>query len=366
MCIRDRSRETEFSPVYNLDDPDYQKYIEDRFTLVDDDGRRFQATSLTNPAYRPNLIYEYKGYEPPANGWMISREKMEAWDAAGRIYFPKKKSGRLRRKSYADELKGMPVQSLWTDILEINSQADERLGYPTQKPVALMERILSASSKEGDVVLDPFCGCGTTIDAAQRMNRTWIGIDITYLSVDLIRKRLRDAYGEKIEKQYELHGIPHDVSGAQAMFDRNPFEFERWAVSLVDGQPNEKQVGDKGVDGIVRFPRDQKAIGKVVVSVKGGKQLNPAMVRDLIGTVDTQRAEMGVLITMKAPTRGMLDAARTSGTYEHEFTGRSFPRVQIITIPDVMAGKAIDMPTPLNPYTKAKQYAGYQLTFGEA
>jgi len=164
-----KTKEARFRPRYNLNDPDYQAYIEERFTLVDPDGRRFQATSLVNPAPRPNLRYEYKGYKPPPNGWMISKEKMEQWDSEGRIYFPKNPDGRLRRKSYADELRGMPIQNLWTDIQELNSQAQERLGYPTQKPVALLERIISASSDEGGVVLDPFCGCGTTIHAAQKL-----------------------------------------------------------------------------------------------------------------------------------------------------------------------------------------------------
>ncbi|OQY96230.1 MAG: site-specific DNA-methyltransferase, partial [Chloroflexi bacterium UTCFX4] len=156
-----KSAEAPFHPQYNIDDPEYQKYIEERFTMIDENGRRFQPTSLVNPAYRPNLIYEYKGYKPPENGWMITKEKMEQWDKEGRIYFPKEKGGRLRRKSFADELRGMPIQNLWTDIPELNSQAAERLGYPTQKPLALLERVINASSNEGDIVLDPFCGCGT-------------------------------------------------------------------------------------------------------------------------------------------------------------------------------------------------------------
>jgi site-specific DNA-methyltransferase (adenine-specific) len=168
-----KSDESLFHPQYNKDSEDYQAYIEERFTLMDKDGRRFQATSLVNPAYRPNLIYEYKGFKPPKNGWMITKEKMEQWDNEGRIYFPENKEGRLRRKSYVDELKGMPVQNLWIDIAEINSQAEERLGYPTQKPLALLERIISTSSNEGDVVLDPFCGCGTAVHAAQKLKRNW-------------------------------------------------------------------------------------------------------------------------------------------------------------------------------------------------
>lgn len=166
-----RSEDVEFHVQYNKQDPDYQRYVEERFTSRDIDGRLFQPTSLVNPAYRPNLIYDYKGYKSPPNGWMITREKMEQWDAEGRIHFPKNPEGRLRRKSYVDELRGMPVQNIWLDIPELNSQAQERLGYPTQKPVALLERIISASSNPGDVVLDPFCGCGTTVHAAQKLGR---------------------------------------------------------------------------------------------------------------------------------------------------------------------------------------------------
>lgn len=352
-----------WNPVYLPYDDDY---IKSKYTHKDDDGRPYMRDNITSPNPRPNLTYEWKGHQPPPNGWRYSVERMTELDEQGRIWYPSDKKKRPRLKRYLDEQKGVVAGNVWTDIDPINSRAKERLGYPTQKPLALMERILAASSNEGDVVLDPFCGCGTTIDAAERLERKWVGIDITYLSVDLIRKRLRDTHGDKVEKTYELHGIPQDVSGAQAMFNRNAFEFERWAVSLIDGQPNEKQVGDKGIDGIVRFPKDQSSIGKVIVSVKGGKQLNPAMVRDLIGTVDSQRSEMGVLLTMHEPTRGMVEAAKASGTFEHEFTGRSFPKVQILSVPQIMSGKAVNMPTPLNPYTKAKQHAGYQLTFGEA
>ena len=181
-----KSAEAQFFPQYNRDSPEYQAYVAERFTMIDEQGRKFRTDNLTNPAFRPNLIYEYKGYKPTVNGWAITREKMEQWDKEGRLYFPKNKDGRIARKRYLDELKGMPIQNLWTDIPEINSQAQERLGYPTQKPVALLERIIAASSREGDVVLDPFCGCGTTIHAAQKLKREWIGIDITHLAISLI------------------------------------------------------------------------------------------------------------------------------------------------------------------------------------
>ena len=248
-----KSGESPFYPQYNKEAEDYQQYIEDRFTLKDKDGRLFQATSLVNPAYRPNLIYEYKGFKPPKNGWMISREKMEQWDKEGRIYFPEDKEGRLRRKSYVDELKGMPVQNLWTDIAEINSQAEERLGYPTQKPLALLERIIQASSNEGDMVLDPFCGCGTAVHAAQKLKRKWIGIDITHLAISLIEKRLKDAF--KSRAKFEVHGTPKDLDAARDLARRDKYQFQWWAVSLVDAQPfqGKKKGADGGIDGIKYF-----------------------------------------------------------------------------------------------------------------
>lgn len=179
---------------------------------------------------------------------MISREKMEQWDKEGKIYFPKDPNGRLRRKSYADELRGMPIQNLWLDIPEINSRADERLGYPTQKPVALLERIMSASSNPGDLVLDPFCGCGTTIHAAQRLDRRWIGIDITHLAISLIERRLKDAFSGIA---FEVHGTPKDIDGARDLAGRDKYQFQWWAVSLIDAQPfgGKKKGADGGTMG---------------------------------------------------------------------------------------------------------------------
>jgi hypothetical protein len=226
------------------------------------------------------------------------------------IYWGTRGRGLPQLKRYLDETEGVAVQDVWTDIAPINSQAKERLGYPTQKPLKLMERIIQVSSREGDLVLDPFCGCGTTIDAAVRLKRRWIGIDVTYLAIDLIEKRLRHTHGDAITETYEVHGIPRDLVGAQALFDHSPFDFERWAVSLVNGTPNQKQVGDKGIDGVIRFFTDGKGgTGRVLVSVKGGKSVGPQFVRDLLGAVQTQKADMGLLITIATPTRGMIDAA---------------------------------------------------------
>ena len=189
------SEAASFTPQYSMDDPLYLSYIEKNFRLFDENGRRYQATSLTNPAYRPNLIYEYKGYQPPKNGWMITREKMEEWDKQGRIHFPKKKTGRLRRKSYADELKGMPIQNIWDDIQQIGSHSRERLGYPTQKPLKLLQRIIKTSCPEGGIVLDPFCGCATACIAAEIEHRQWAGIDVSSKAAELVQRRFLEDIG---------------------------------------------------------------------------------------------------------------------------------------------------------------------------
>jgi len=231
----------------------------------------------------------------------------------------------------------------------------ERLGYPTQKPVGVLERIITASTDPGDLVLDPFCGCGTTLDASVRTGRRWIGIDITYIAVDLIRNRLRLTHGKSVDDTYDVLGVPADLAAAHALFDRNPFDFERWAVSLVRGTPNQKQVGDKGRDGLVRFYNGpKKKPGQVVVSVKGGKQLNPAMVRDLGGTVaHDDKVDGGILLTLWDPTSGMKQEAQTSGNFT-DMLGNSYPKVQIMTVEQLLRGDRPTFPLVIPPYTEAR------------
>ncbi len=327
-------------------------YIRKKFAYTDPDGRRFQTVSMSGPggAAKGNPSYEVMGV---TRYWRFSRQEMERLASEGRIY--QGRPGDVpRQKYYLDEGRGVELQALWSDIDAINSQGLERLGYPTQKPVALLERILTACSNPGDTVLDPFCGCGTSIDASQRLDRKWLGIDVTYIAIDLIEKRLQHTYGDNIKGTYEVLGIPRDRASALALFSRSPFDFERWAVSLINGQPNQKQVGDKGVDGVARFPLDARgAVGRVLISVKGGRQLNPSMVRDLGGTVTTQKAEMGVLITNGPPTRGMVDEANHAGTYQHPHYGEAFPRIQIITVDELLSGKRPKVPPTMLPYIQA-------------
>jgi SAM-dependent methyltransferase len=168
----------------------------------------------------------------------------------GRIIWPKKVGGQPMLKRYLHEAKGVPANDVITDISPLSLTTSERLGYPTQKPLALMERIIAASSNPGDIVLDPFCGCGTTIDAAQKLGRRWVGIDITFLAIDLIENRLRGTYGETIKESYEVHGIPHDLDGAQALFNDNPFDFERWAVPSWTANPTRSKLETRELTGL--------------------------------------------------------------------------------------------------------------------
>lgn len=350
------------SATFNKQYVDYDDtYITERFRYTDTDGRRWMEQNLSSPNPRPNLTYPYTAsngvtYSPPANGWKVTPARMAELDALNRLHYPARHGGRLRLKMYLDQALGVPVQDVWTDITGIGGTSPERLGYPTQKPVSLLERIIASSTNEGDVVLDPFCGCGTAVDAAQKLKRAWIGIDVTYIAVDLIIKRLVHTYGEVVKTTFDVNGIPRDIFSAQALFDRSPFEFERWAVSLVNAEPNEKQVGDKGMDGVARFPVDAKGgLGRVLVSVKGGKTLNPAMVRDLKGTVASQKAQMGVLITMSAATKGVTDAINHGGVFTHPANGQQYPLLQHLTVADLLAGKMPQMAPTILPYIEAKK-----------
>lgn len=336
------------------DESDLDEKTASKYRHRDEDGRLYRLDSLINPnADRPNLTYEFLGV---TKVWRWTRERMQKAYEDGIVV--QSAPGRVpQMKRYLDEQRGRPLGDVWTDIPPINSRASERLGYPTQKPRVLLERILELSTDEGDVVLDPFCGCGTTVDAAQSMKRKWLGIDVTYIAVDLIRKRLRHTYGDEIEGTYEILGIPRDRAGAFALFSQSPFDFERWAVSLVNAQPNEKQVGDRGIDGVARFFLDAsgKNFGRILVSVKGGKTIGPQFVRDLLGTVQTQQAEMGVLITMSEPTRGIIDAVNHAGTYTHPANGQTFPKVQIITVDQLLRGEKPNVPLTMLPYIEAKR-----------
>ncbi len=320
-----------------------KEYIETFFRFKDERGV-FKLENLTSPNPRPNLVYEYKGFPPPIKGWRVSYEKMVELDTDQRLYFPLKNDGRIMKKVYLHELDGQPMTDIWADIQPLSAYDAERLGYPTQKPLALLERIIKASSNEGDVVLDPFCGCGTTIDAAQKLNRRWIGIDITHLAISLIKTRLRDTYGPEIGKNYSVIGEPTSMPDAIALAAQDKFQFQYWALGLVGARPAEQKKGaDKGIDGRLYFHDGDKS-GKtkqVIFSVKGG-HTDVKDMRDLRGVIERENAEIGALITLQPPTSPMRTEAASAGTYQSAWGKHA--KLQIVTIEDLLDGKRIDMP----------------------
>ena len=313
-----------------------------KFSLIDSDGRRYLTENLRNPGFRPNLQYEYKGYKPHPNGWAVSKEKMDQYDREGRLAFPDNPSGRIRLKRYLDEQPGQKLQNLWEDISPINSQAQERLGYPTQKPVALLERIIAASSNEADVVLDPFCGCGTTVHAAQKLNRQWTRHRRLHadLAIALIERRLKDAF-PGIE--YQVHGVPKDVGGAEALALADKHEFQKWIVGAIEGQPYKggKKGMDRGIDGYLHFRDADKKPQVAIISVKGGGT-SSAHIRDLKGVLDRENAKLGIFLTLNPPTREMQREAAAAGLYETG--GRKFARIQILTAAQIIDQRKPDLP----------------------
>ncbi len=321
-----------------------ESYISSHYRYKDKDGRCYRTDNLTATGLSGG------GYEYEWNGvkriWRCPFETMQRLLNEGRIKYTKKGVAEYIR--YFDEMPGVPLQDIWTDIPPINSQAKERLGYPTQKPEALLERIIQASSHEGDIVLDPFCGCGTTITVAERLKRRWIGIDITHLAIALIKNRLHDAFDSDLAP-YEVIGEPVNAAEAEALAreEGKRHEFEYWALGLVDAFPaqDKKKGADKGVDGVIYFKDDSSGLHKkVIVQVKSG-HINAAMVRDLKGALDREKAQIGALITLKPPTKPMKEEAAAADFYVPEqFPEHRFPRIQILTIAEIFAGKKLDYP----------------------
>ena len=230
------------------------------------------------------------------------------------------------------------------DVKWLSTKDKERSGYPTQKPEGILERIMLSTSKEGDVVLDPFCGCGTTVAVANRLNRTWKGIDVTYLAIDHIENRLIDNFGIDVKKTYTVHGKPYDVASAQALFDRDKKDkhaFELWALSLIHGARS--RIRDSGVDGIIGFSDDNEP-RKIVIQVKGGSTLIPSIMRDLDGTVKNEGAAMGLLISLHTPTKGMYEYATHAGDYKSNQRDKPFPLLQIKTVQELFEEKTFDLP----------------------
>ncbi|MGH9395722.1 MAG: DNA methyltransferase [Terriglobia bacterium] len=334
------------SPSWNpLHDPHSEDYIADKYRYCDPGGRRYTLDNMTSPKPRPNMMYDWKGHPSPPLGWRYSKETMARLDTEGRIWYPDSKTKRPRLKRYLDEMEGVLAGNVWTDIDPINSQAQERLGYPTQKPEALLERIIKASSNEGDLVLDPFCGCGTAIAVAERLKRRWIGIDVTYLAINLVQRRLRDTFGTELSP-YQIIGAPKDLAGAEELKNIDPYQFEWWAVDLVDARPahDRKKGADAGVDGYINFLDDKSGVAKkVVVQVKSG-HVGPNTVRDLKGVLEREKAVIGALVTLRDPTKPMLREAASAGFYKSENFPERYPRLQILAIRDLLEGKQLLFP----------------------
>jgi DNA modification methylase len=359
-----KSKQAQFKPQY---DEYYQEYVSKNYRHNDNDGRGFYALGdMTSPNPRPNMMYEWLGFSYPEKGWRYQWETMQKLHDEGRIYYPKKPDGsydltkRPALKRYLDEQKGNIITNIWTDIPPLSAQAKERLGYPTQKPLALLERIINASSNENDIILDPFCGCGTAIHAAEKLGRNWVGIDITHLVISLMEKRLKDAFpDQKIQDEetselitvkgieFEVEGTPKDLASAQDLFNRDPYQFPWWAVSLVNAQPyqGKKKGSDTGIDGIIYFKdckdsmknKEKTTIEKIIVSVKGGKNVGAAMIRDLAGTITANKAKIGLFITLNPPTKPMLQEAAKAGFYQAG-NGQNYPIIQILTIEELLLG----------------------------
>ena len=347
--------------------PHSAEYSE-RYRNEDSSGRAWADDNLTGPGVRHgDSGATWRGFNPTSRGvhWKINlktvesivsvaevkklstTEKLDLLDEHGFIHWPQTRSGKSggfpRFKRYLSE--GGAPQDVITDIPPINSQAAERLGYPTQKPLALLERIIVASSNPHDVVLDPFCGCGTTVDAAQRLDRRWIGIDITQLATSLIKHRLREAHGGRIK--IETIGEPTTAGEAATLAAQDKYQFQWWALGLVGARPVQQKKGaDHGIDGKILFRDDLKSTKpeQIIIQVKGGGT-TVKDVRDLRGVLDREKAAIGVLISLHEPTKPMFAEAASAGFYTHKINGQQYPKLQLRTVKELMDGKSIERPS---------------------
>lgn len=348
-----------WNPEYSDFSPQQMKrYTKDPMT-----GRLVTGQDLTMTG---NLSrnFTWRGATPPPNrGWALSEEQLESLWEQGLILTKKDGTPRLDgRKVFLDEKKGKPIGSVWSDIQRVGNTSSERLGYPTQKPEALLERIIKASSNEDDVILDAYCGCGTTISVAEKLKRNWIGIDITYQSVSLILRRLENQYGKDVVDKVMMNGIPRDFASAKALAnkkdDRLRKEFEKWAILTYTNNRatvNDKKGADKGIDGTAYFlvGRDNET-AKVVFQVKSG-----TVGRKDIAQFNSDRqragAELGIFITLEEPTKPMREEANSIGIYKHDVMGRSYPRIQIVTINEIVTDeKRMDIPLSFEVFKKAQ------------
>jgi DNA modification methylase len=326
--------------------PYSEKYISEFYTHVDSDGRRWRRSDLTGAGTRNGETgQEWRGINITAKGrhWAWPPSVLEGMDAEGKIHWPAKDGGMPMLKRYLDEQSGNPAQDIIDDIPPMHNLTSERLGYPTQKPLALLERIINASSNEGDIVLDPFCGCGTAVDAAQKLGRKWIGIDVTHLSIGLIERRMKDRYGDALA--YQVIGTPNDTASALKLAADEPHQFQYWITQAIGGQPFQggRKGMDRGIDGYIYFTKTGDTQGRssteaAIISVKAGQRVGVAMVRDLKGVMEREKADIGIFVCVIAPTREMEREAASAGVYTDPGTGQTYPRLQIYTLAEYFAG----------------------------
>ena len=341
--------------AYDLDDLDEK--TAGKYRHRDADGRLYELKDLTNPnPDPPNLTYEFLGI---TKVWRWTRERMQAAYDAGLIVQPR--PGAVPRyKRYLDELRGKPLADVWTDIDPINSQAKERLGYPTQKPEALLERIIRLATHPGDVVLDPFCGCGTAIAAAQKLGRKWIGIDITHLAIALEKYRMEAMFPGT---GFKVVGEPKDIAAARQLAQEDRYQFQWWSLSLIRARPLGGQEGsregkkgsDKGIDGVIAFIDDTTGRAKrVLVQVKSG-HVNSSHIRDLKGTLQREQAAIGVFITLEPPSKDMITEAISAGFYHSPGWNKDYPRIQILTIDELLHNTEVKMPPQFGTFKQAQR-----------
>ncbi|MFA5838215.1 MAG: DNA methyltransferase [Bellilinea sp.] len=350
--------------------PHKEEYLKKFYRFYEPDGRRYRLISCINPnPDRPNLTYEWNGV---TKVWKFTREKMKKMHDEGLLVYSK--NGIPSYKGYLVNMKGSPTQDNWIDIPPLMGSSAERLGYPTQKPLELLERIIQASSNPGDIVLDPFSGCGTAISAAQKLGRQWIGIDITHLAIAMHKSRLKDMFNLEPGKDYRVIGEPEDLESARQLAHDDRYQFQWWALSLAEARPLGGQVGektgkkgsDRGIDGIIPFIDDSSSKPKqVMIQVKSG-HVNSGIIRDLRGVVERENAAIGVLITLEPASSEMCKEAVSAGFYVSELWQRKYPKLQILSIEELLADKQIQMPAPYGTFKKAqrvKKQEGQQTGF---
>ena len=336
--------------TWNRQYTDYDKSYTDKFYrhIEEGTGRRFRISDLTAAGTRNGQSGKpWKGIDPASKGnhWKYTIERLDELDKEGRIHYPKKKGGVPGYKRYLDEMEGVAIQSIINDISPLSAQSAEKLGYPTQKPESLLERIIKASSNEGDIILDAYCGCGTTIAVAEKLNRSWIGVDITYQSISLILKRLEDSFGKNSIENIQLNGIPKDMESAVALAnkadDRTRKEFEKWAVLTYSNNRaviNAKKGADKGIDAVAYFQGEKDNTEKIIFQVKSGK-VKSGDIRDLQGTMTLQQAAIGIFITLQPATKDMIQTAKMAGIYQSPFMSQLVDKIQIVTVQEILEEK---------------------------